>query len=267
MSNIETQTDQAAQVDQADQNAQSAQSTSNPDSKLLPIPTGLTIDLLSENDVIILWEEIVDPRVEGYIIYRADEEETTLKEIARVDKNESSYTDTNILTGKTYSYRVSTYGKESEGYVNGDSEVQSIVIKNALEDLLSEQEQAEEAVQSPEGQAMVGSPATPLSYMIGSSGADDKFWLNLIAVNLVVVGGILLIYMLIRTTLERRRCGAKINIKNANSSKGVKNSKVSFKLKSDREKDDVNMKKRAEEKYEQKMQEKIEEWTNDKSEE
>ncbi len=228
----------------------------NSDSRLLPIPTGLTIDLLSENDVIILWEEIADPRVEGFIIYRADEEESTLKEIARVDKGESSYTDTNILTGKTYSYRVSTYGKESESYVNGDSEVQSIVIKNALEDLLSEQEEAEANVQSPENQQiMVGSPSTPLSYMVGSSGADDKFWLNLIAVNLVVVGGILLIYMLIRTFLEKRR--------QKTTNTNAKNNRVSFKLKSDREKDDVNMKQRAEEKYEEKMQDKIKEWADE----
>ncbi len=215
--------------DQTNNIDENTNNTSNTSKHILEIPQGITIDLINDKDVIILWNEISDKNAQNIKIFRMKGTQNKFEEIASVPPNESSYIDTNVELDETYSYRVSTYGKN---FISGDSEVKSIQVKKNIN----------ENIQNTINSIDANSQNTPVTNQ-----NKDSFWVNLISINLIIIGAILMIYLLIRRYIEKRQ-----------EKKLIKSLPKEIKMKLGKK--DVNIPKQARKKFFHDRKNKIQEW-------
>lgn len=152
--------------------------------KLVTPPQNFTIDLINEKDVILLWEDASSGVVQEYIIYRGLDPSKPLKELARIPATESTYEDSTVEVGQTYAYRVSAVSK---GYSNGDSEILTVQVRAV--------------VQENDTQATPASAPTS-SGIVGTLLNNENFWPNLIGINLLLGGILVLSYILLRGRLD-----------------------------------------------------------------
>lgn len=211
--------------------------------KALPEPTNFYIDLIEENNVILLWDEVRDPNLEGYIILKSEQVYQAPQEIARLSAAESSYTDDEITAGKTYTYQVKTYGGN---FLTGDSEVKSVVI------------QKDQAFSSPfakneDDTTSTGSTVSAATDFIKSE--EDNFWELFIAVNTLAFGLLLLSYMIIRYFLIDRK---KKKYDKFLNMKLMRKARMKLRMKSDHEHPDIV--EDAKDKYYGKKKGKLKEW-------
>jgi len=164
--------------------------------KILTAPANFTIDLINEDNVILIWEDASEGLATDFIIARSDTPGTAPKEIARVPSTESTYEDSSVVIGKTYTYRLQASAK---GYLTGDTETKSvIVIKSAGESDAPTDAAGAQTVSTPMADGSDSQPNLLLSILSDPS----RFWTNILAVNLVLIGSLILVYLLIRNQLE-----------------------------------------------------------------
>jgi hypothetical protein len=207
-------------------------------SKLLAAPKNLTIDMINQDDVILLWEEPGDTRITKYIILRTESQGVKPAKIAEVLATESSYTDTTVQIGKSYTYRVQSY---AAGLVAGDSELKSVKVVN-----LSQERFGENGTQSGSNSDSSGSKDSTSLPLIPSVNSDN-FWQSIIIFNLLAVAVLVLLYWILRRLLRRRPREKSIDL--------VLEPKLG--------KPDVNINKVAKSRYISKRQKLIEEWSEE----
>jgi len=84
----------------------------------LAAPTGLTATVISSTQIDLSWTDNSTGET-GSIIERSDDSGVTWTEIARVGANVTSYNDTTVAEGTSYTYRVRAYNSGgSSGYAN-----------------------------------------------------------------------------------------------------------------------------------------------------
>lgn len=93
---------------------------------LIPAPEKLKAAPKGENSIYISWEKV--NKAQGYIVYRNEDNETEMTEIAKLDSKTVSFTDNSVEPGKKYHYRVITLA-ESEKYNSEPSEDVSATAK------------------------------------------------------------------------------------------------------------------------------------------
>ncbi len=76
----------------------------------------------------LIWEKSITTGVEGYQIYRKDSEEGDFEAVVAVDKDQLTYADSSIETGKIYFYSVRAYKGDNESY--DSNEVQAEAVDN-----------------------------------------------------------------------------------------------------------------------------------------
>jgi hypothetical protein len=155
--------------------------------QLLMPPTGVTIDIINQKDVIILWEETGDQRVKEFIVLRTDTQGVAPTEVARVPVAEASYVDSTVQVGRTYTYIIRSY---AAGYTASDSEAKSVLVK--------ENDNFATPV-APPATAENGAPAPAAAELAPD---DGRFWINLLSVNAVVIGALVLVYLFLRSRFQ-----------------------------------------------------------------
>lgn len=93
---------------------------------LIPSPEKVKATSVSENDITVSWASVKG--AEGYAVYRKEDNEAELVEIAKLDSKTTSFEDTTVEAGKKYRYRVITLAK-SEIYNSKPSEEASATAK------------------------------------------------------------------------------------------------------------------------------------------
>lgn len=84
----------------------------------LQAPTHLTIIVISSTQIDLIWTDNSTGET-GFIIERSADSGGTWTEIGRVGANVTSYNDTTVTEGTTYTYRVRAYDSNgSSGYSN-----------------------------------------------------------------------------------------------------------------------------------------------------
>lgn len=166
-------------------------------------PSGLTIDLINDNDVIILWEQSANPEVSEYVVLRSDEPDEQPSEFARIDASETSFIDTEVEVGETYTYGVQA---AAAGFLSGEPEYKSIVVElntrfgsdgTAGTGESDDSTETSTTTNTQEGEVRGQSTA------FTNSGRDQRFWLNLISLNMMIIGVVGVTYMLLRQRLVR----------------------------------------------------------------
>lgn len=191
----------------------------------LPEPTNFYIDLINADDVILLWDELNDPNVDGVIVLKTEEVGEKPVEYKRLPLSESSFIDSEVEVGKTYTYQIATYG---EGFINGESELKTVVISKA-------NEPGETLVNS--GLEALGAKDT-----VTTAAADlispesENFWQNLVAINLLVFGFLMIVYLILYSVFVDR-AKRKEQFEGINLDR--KTSRVKLKLQSDHEHPDI----------------------------
>jgi len=145
----------------------------------LPAPTNITIDLLNDTNVIVLWDEISDGSVQQFIILR-NENNGPLTEIGRVNGNLHSFTDKTSIIGKTYSYVVKTH---STGFIDGTADPKIITIVKQQTDSATN--------------------ISPTSYPTTTLAINNNSisWATIIGLDFVMAGILILIYSYARRTI------------------------------------------------------------------
>lgn len=154
---------------------------------VLPAPQNLTVNLADNNSVILFWEEIPNRNLGEFIVLRSEDPEAALTPIAKVAANETTYLDTAVEVGKVYFYRVRSNGLDA---VPGDSDVKSVLITNNIVPTVADNFSASDLT------------SLPISADFLSK---DNFWLNVIAINSLLVGSLILLYSFFRAILTRSK--------------------------------------------------------------
>lgn len=155
----------------------------------------LSADLADGRDILVFWEPALDPRVEGYKVYRGNTADT-LAFLADVSLEERSYLDVGLEIDIDYFYRVDTV---AAGFDPTPSEVRQIKISETID-------QSADSSDSP-----VSAP----------TGDNSRFFISLISLNMLAIGLLALGYMLLRKALVARQLkdytpGPKLNAKTGN---------------------------------------------------
>lgn len=214
-------------------------------------PTNFYIDIINEDDVILLWEENQDPDVKEYTILKAIGNDKAPVKFATVQATESSFIDSQVEVGKSYTYRVQA--NANNGQIAA-TDPKSILIQTTITDTpISD----------------IKLPTTTLDNSASEllNPESDNFWLNLVAVNMLLIGLLLLIYMLIRYLIvdrhKRASTGAddsqRIQKLQALKQDGTKPAiKINLKMKSDHE--HPNVVEKAKDRVYNQEKKKIGEW-------
>jgi hypothetical protein len=72
-----------------------------------PMDLSATAASDGENDIVLVWAKVDDSAVSGYLVYRLDEGDDPVADIA--DREQTSYVDRSLKPGETYSYTVRSY--------------------------------------------------------------------------------------------------------------------------------------------------------------
>ncbi len=155
----------------------------------------LNTDLADGSDILVSWEPALDPRVEGYKVYRGNTAEA-LVFLADVLLEERSYLDVGLELDIDYYYRVDTV---AAGFDATPSEVRHI----KLSETIAESGDANEAP--------VSAPAVD----------NSRFFISLLSLNMLAIGLLAIGYILIRKALIARQYkdynpGPKLNAKTGN---------------------------------------------------
>lgn len=92
---------------------------------LIPTPQNIKLENVSENRIKMTWDKVEGAK--GYVIYRADPENSTFEEYEKLGGNKTSFEDDNIEPGVRYYYQIKTLAK-SEEY---DSDISKAYYTNA----------------------------------------------------------------------------------------------------------------------------------------
>lgn len=163
-----------------------SQNTLLAQAKLVTPPTNFTVDLTNEDDVILLWEDGSSGVAEQYIISRGLDPSKPLTEVATLPATETTFEDTEVEVGKTYAYRVSA---AAPGYTKGDSEIITVEVTKIA------------AVENPGINSQVVDNPTS-SGVIDTILQTENFWPNLLGLNLLLGGTLILTYIFIKSRLD-----------------------------------------------------------------
>jgi hypothetical protein len=190
-------------------------------------PTNFYIDLINEDDVILIWDELqAGSRVDSYEIRRSEDTSEKPELYATLAGTESSFIDSDVEVGKTYSYQIVATASD---FLDGESDIKSIVITstNVPGEPIANSG-LEEDVAAPD---TVREAAADLV-----SPASEDFWENLVAINLILFGFLILIYLMLYSFIVDRRKGKQ----NKQLESDVeRRSRMKLKLKSDHEHPDI----------------------------
>jgi hypothetical protein len=155
----------------------------------------LSADLADGRDILVFWEPALDPRVEGYKVYRGNSAET-LVFLTDVSLEERSYLDVGLELDIDYFYRVDTV---AAGFDPTPSEVRQIKISETI------------AESGQEGESPASAPADD----------NSRFFVSLLSLNMLAIGLLALGYILVRRALIARQYkdytpGPKLNAKTGN---------------------------------------------------
>ncbi len=155
----------------------------------------LSADLADGRDILVFWEPALDPRVEGYKVYRGNSAET-LVFLADVSLEERSYLDIGLELDIDYYYRVDTV---AASFDPTPSEVRHIKISETI------------AESGQEGDTPVSAPTAD----------NSRFFISLVSLNMLAIGLLALGYILVRRALIARQFkdytpGPKLNAKTGN---------------------------------------------------
>lgn len=216
-------------------------------------PTNFYIDIINEDDVILLWEENQDPDVKEFTILKAIGNDKAPEKFATVQATESSFIDSEVEVGKSYTYRVQANANSGQIAI---TDPKSIVIQTSI-------------TNTPISDIKL--PTTTLDSTASEllDPESDNFWSNLVAVNMLIFGLLLLVYMLLRYLIvdrdKRNSMGAEesLRIQKLKTLKQAEDKpalKINLKMKSDHE--HPNVVEKAKDRVYNQEKKKIGEWVD-----
>ncbi|MFW5703191.1 MAG: hypothetical protein ACOCXP_04480 [Candidatus Dojkabacteria bacterium] len=219
-----TSTISAQQLDQ--------RSRSDEAPSLIPPPNDLTIDIFQEDNIILLWTGVEHPGLEGYRVLKGEvvsefgnNNSLELEEVIELGLEESTFIDEDVEPGGEYVYQVVAFG---EGFEEGPSERIGITLQ-------------ETTIFSGGGELEGSNPTSgnvASAVDVISSTDSNQFWRNLAAINFLLLGVMLLIYMSLRTVLERGQ-GLNLSVKESERIRDDIKARLQLRLKSDHEHPDI----------------------------
>jgi Leucine-rich repeat (LRR) protein len=90
-------------------------------SAIPPLAPSNTQAAVGDQQVILSWNSVVDSTLVGYHVYRQDQAETPFTRITSRVIADTTFTDTDLINGQTYTYQVSSVGEGNiESYMRSD---------------------------------------------------------------------------------------------------------------------------------------------------
>lgn len=158
--------------------------------RLLTPPSSLTVDLVGEKEVILLWEDASEGVATEYIIYKSAVAGSEPSELKRLPATETTFVDSDVAVGGVYTYRVSA---AAPGFTAAASEPVSIRVTHTLVGNDGGQTGSGTQVSAP---LVTGSDLLELN--------SSNFWPVFLLSNAIAIGVLLSLFMLLRNFIWRQ---------------------------------------------------------------